>query len=1677
MRVKRKILALLLCVTMIFSLVPTLAIASSAEDAGEGAEWNVTGWEWADVDGLVYAEDPGRWELAVSTASEKSPMMLEELIALLPGCVTATLAAEAQPEPDDAETPPAEDGTTDQPDDLSSPRPDGETDGEPVENAGGETGAGAAECPDPEPSASPEQDPADPAEAPADSDPSNDSAAPTPSEDMSLDGDAAAPGDAPAPEAPPSDSGDPENAEPSDTVAATSTKQTDVSSSPIPDAGGQGGEPSENSQGGGNPVNGNSLNETDPAPYTPEPSAGDTLPQNGTKKEDEAQTAELALTWTAADYPEAGAFEGEYTLSAALPDGYALAAEAPALEVTVVFQPANLLGDVEQALEGIRVRDVPEIPGTIINVFDYWTGKNRTDPDDIALKDRPVLYNQGINSDRAMKFAKNPGGYKEGNVAKFNVWTGNEAPYQNIVENTLTDGYPVLNEVETGSSESLNYLFDPSVDVPEGRESFSDVGGLLQIDGEGYYYYDSQKNYAYLNETAEEFELYSQPGVSYKNDLNQAGQFFPFTDPAAVFSLDNEEKLNGLNTEAENKVLNHYFGLTMTTRFVQKNGGQSYGGKEIIYEFSGDDDVWVFIDDVLVADLGGLHDRASLSINFKTGAVQINGGKATTLKAAFMAAGKETATTWSGDTFADDTYHTLKFFYLERGNNASNMSLKYNLIPIPESEIEKVNQENNPVPGAGFALYSANKNYEAGGLIYSGKTDADGRLYLRDRETDTPITFKELSDKYDTNYFVLKETTIPDGYQHGVGDVHLRYDEETGLILSDNYWDTGAYASPKITVTAPTKLYEYGIGGGQGQEIVNLATAENPLLFAVVFKRVSMDVPYDEESNWVPVSGDPRDGWTVWDDNRLETILKAARADASDGQSNEFQLESGGAFQVEIQNLPGDANTYYSMLKQKGAGTDELNESVRYTVDYYYVEGASSLADATPENIKRLYTDDFMREFSVRLYVPNIKNYLVTQKVDENGEPLNGATISLYKESNVTEAGGVFTVNAGAKPYDTVTTQTLTKENDKITLDGAGYFPAEQTTLERGVYYLVEEGAPEGYAKNPAFVKVVVDEYGVYADAGTEGDGISTYRGAGSIVMSMSQFAEGNGIDATLHDIKVQLKTAEEYEGKNTVWSFWDDQKDTLHLYYNPDAKNSVLQYVPNEDGEEPYIGTDIGWSRLEIRQCLEHHHDDTEYKEDIENRDLKMLFSTVLCVRIEDQPLGSLTIRKTVNGADSGTEVPEFRFTVTLKDAENNPISGTFGEVTFDETGTAEVTVAAGASLTIPGLPDGAQYTVTEQEADGWTLTSSNGATGTIHPGEAAEVSFINTKEGQEPETGNLKVTKIVTGAAEDAAEKFDFVVKLGDDSVSGQYGDMTFEKGIAEFQLGAGESKTAEGLPSGITYQVEELLTDSQKTKYTAEPEQTEGTIPANDTAEAAITNHVQSDPQDPDEKMGRLTVTKTVSGSRGDRNRTFHFTVTLSSKISGKCGEMEFTDGVAEFTLKHGESKSAWGEILVGLEYQVTEKEAGEDGYTTNYTNQSGKIPDGSEVTVTVENIKRGSPSRPDDPDDPDTPPDDPDLPPDDPDIPPDEPDTPPDDPDTPPDHPEDPKDPGDPGSPDDPGAPDGPGEPDGPGAPDEPDGPPKTGDESTPALWLTLLLAGLGGIAATVTYNCKKNNQKR
>lgn len=1036
--------------------------------------------------------------------------------------------------------------------------------------------------------------------------------------------------------------------------------------------------------------------------------------------------------------------------------------------------------------------------GTTINLFDYWVN-----PDDHLS----VSGNGGINANHLFQFKD------QGASEDLNKYTGGSQVRTGIVNNVLAGGYPRLTDRWEG--ESLGYLFDSSVHT--GKISHMGVTGLLRVKG-GYYEYDSSQNYAAYNANKNAFDVYNAAGVKQAGSGPQTvGQFFPFDAADEVFKEEDGKLVpNGITSQNVadpqyngNKPLNHYFGLSMSTRFVQPKDGKTNAGKPMTFEFAGDDDVWVFIDDVLVGDIGGIHTSADLTINFQTGDISVNNSANGTLKSKFKDAGRDISG-FNGNTFADSTNHTLKFFYLERGATDSNMRLKFNLVTVPESDIIKFDQDGGLVEGAQFALYKTDESFadttaNPNNLLGSGTTNANGQLTLTNKADNGVINFDDLYKEYHYKYYLLKETKAPNGYRSSLtatdGSMQLEYvpasdkNDAGGVIINRGgmdagsvVWKTGAFAAAKETITAPPTVYKANNDLAKSNETVNL---DSGILFAVVLKRdKSAGTGIKDQNNWYAVSGDPSTGagYTLAKEPSKAGAIEAAKKDL-----RAFTLNTSGQYQVEIQNLPGDISKYYYLL----SGNDR--KDAEYTVAIYHTT-ASSIGDATPENTVHVYSDDiadgtnFKRQFATRLLVTNIQNRLFVQKTDTEGKPVDGAKFALYTSRQVTTENGKVVLDGERTPYDTLTTESV---DNPVPLEGAGIFPNTSDgnrPLVKGTYFLKEVSAPKGFLLNDTLTKVIVDDYGVHADAGTDDDGVSTFVGPGALMKSLGQFGAEGDIDNTLTWIKGVRQTSNgvtDTDG-NLSWSNVDPAGagDTVHLKYG--ANRRVYQYGPTEEGEPYRLETETGWIRMGITQDEQPKGITAKgARADLGDMNLNALFTGATCVRVANEREASLEVTKKVfvPAGLTGNKDAEFTFEFTVPEGKTykaavfkNAGAGKQAGDVFDLKNGDTHAIKADETIRVYGLSEGDEYTVQEltgadQMPAGYKLTgrkqgatdlkdAGNSVTGEIAKqnadgtlAEANKLVFTNTYKAEASDELTPQVTKKVSGV-ESTEKAFSFTL-----------------------------------------------------------------------------------------------------------------------------------------------------------------------------------------------------------------------------------------------------------------------------------------------------------------------------
>ncbi len=284
-----------------------------------------------------------------------------------------------------------------------------------------------------------------------------------------------------------------------------------------------------------------------------------------------------------------------------------------------------------------------------------------------------------------------------------------QALHQGLLSTQLAggpDGYPTtragrsLADLYSGETE-VNHLFIKSI-----------------YEGSGYYQYDSSENFAELN--GSEFTVYQELGsVGSAGPTHAHGQFMPYNTLTGNVHPNNPYNKTDIygNELSDNyprkyeplygyeEADNSHFAMELTGSFVQPPNGHDAWGHDIIFDFVGDDDFWLYVDGELVIDLGGIHSAVPGSVNYSTGDVYVNGTH-TTLRDLFynnyLGRGHSAAEAQAyvnglfrekevdGRTcyvFNDYSSHTVRIFYMERGAGASNLRMRFNLSTVTPGQV------------------------------------------------------------------------------------------------------------------------------------------------------------------------------------------------------------------------------------------------------------------------------------------------------------------------------------------------------------------------------------------------------------------------------------------------------------------------------------------------------------------------------------------------------------------------------------------------------------------------------------------------------------------------------------------------------------------------------------------------------------------------------------------------------------------------------------------------------------------------------------------------------------------------------------------------------------------------------------------------------------------------------
>lgn len=337
------------------------------------------------------------------------------------------------------------------------------------------------------------------------------------------------------------------------------------------------------------------------------------------------------------------------------------------------------------AADNAYIGQAPE--GMTMSLYDYTVVKEGA-ADDTATNTCYACLTEGINSSKdsgghLLKFmynkpdteiaSKATGRLKTIMDSQLNSYTPVVGGYKFTAGAKTDGGYPIVAIPGSTLTESTRYLFDDSTQTGKKIVDKNVVPSMFDYDTKtGVYRFDSRNMVSEYNPSLHRMETWHEPGTVTSSSM---WNFFPF---------DHQSKMN----DTENK--NHYFGVKFTSPLITSADNTDGHGNHLKFYFSGDDDLWLVVDDVLVATVSGSLNRLGMTVDFTDGTISQQSGwdsnankpimETSTIKARFNAANVTPAGGVNGNTFAPNTKHTMQVFYLERGNYASNLSLETNLI-------------------------------------------------------------------------------------------------------------------------------------------------------------------------------------------------------------------------------------------------------------------------------------------------------------------------------------------------------------------------------------------------------------------------------------------------------------------------------------------------------------------------------------------------------------------------------------------------------------------------------------------------------------------------------------------------------------------------------------------------------------------------------------------------------------------------------------------------------------------------------------------------------------------------------------------------------------------------------------------------------------------------------------
>ena len=411
--------------------------------------------------------------------------------------------------------------------------------------------------------------------------------------------------------------------------------------------------------------------------------------------------------------------------------------------------------------------------------------------------------------------------YKSGNRPVQGIVGNDLYSYDSTTQSYIIDknGYPRMNNT---TANSLDYLFDDS--TSDYKKVYTDVNHLLKLNDAHHLTFNSDDNYAYYNQDTHNFTVYDNTYHIINKDHHEIGDvnnlikendgsFRKYTDYKPQFKIGffpfDQYDWTRRDPNFNGNGFNHHFGMKMEAKFNNPVVNSTDPNDAITFKYSGDDDMWVFVDGKLVLDVGGIHEPAGGMIDFTNGLVWVQdnnegqtiadleasetwGATLSNLKSKYTNQNYPKPRGVNTDGLTDSKWiirsitdylggnwntpdehgklpvHEIKMFYLERGGCYSNLAMEMNLPTLkPLSVVKNVDYKQHLVKGLYEDLEYEYQVYE----YYDNKwvpcsDDPDSPVYLKDNhfflkagarkdfeDLDQSRKFKVVEKNYNPNIF------------------------------------------------------------------------------------------------------------------------------------------------------------------------------------------------------------------------------------------------------------------------------------------------------------------------------------------------------------------------------------------------------------------------------------------------------------------------------------------------------------------------------------------------------------------------------------------------------------------------------------------------------------------------------------------------------------------------------------------------------------------------------------------------------------------------------------------------------------------------------------------------------------------------------------------------------------